>query len=101
MSLALFAVRLKDLRTNAKLKAEDFVQFGISGRMIFKYERAEQSPTLEKLVALANVFGVSLDYLCGRTDDPQREQFKELNNHCTPAPFSNLNVAQKNSLKVL
>ena len=32
------------------------------------YERGERSPTLEALVALADYFEVSLDYLTGRTN---------------------------------
>ena len=30
------------------------------------------SPTIEKLKAVADYFGVSLDYLVGRSDDPAR-----------------------------
>jgi len=45
--------------------------------MIFNYEAGESSPTLEKLEALANVFDVSLDYLCGRTNDPQQDRLKK------------------------
>lgn len=73
--MSLFATRLKNLRSTANLKADDFAQLGISRRMIFRYEKAEMSPTLEKVIALADFFGVSLDYLAGRLDDPQREKF--------------------------
>ncbi|WP_312335765.1 helix-turn-helix domain-containing protein [Anaerospora hongkongensis] len=77
MPLLVFATRLKELRTKHGLKAEEFVNVGISRRMIFNYEAGESSPTLEKLEALANVFDVSLDYLCGRTNDPQQDRLKK------------------------
>ncbi|WP_418627235.1 helix-turn-helix domain-containing protein [Anaerosinus sp.] len=73
--MSLFASRLKELRTHAKLRAEDLSELGISRRMVFMYEKDESSPTLEKVIALADFFGVSLDYLAGRLDDPQREKF--------------------------
>lgn len=73
--MSLFAKRLKELRTGAKVKAESFANLGISRSMIFRYEKAEINPTLEKVIALADFFGVSLDYLAGRLDDPQREKF--------------------------
>lgn len=37
-----------------------------------RYERGTQQPTLLTLIALADFFNISLDYLCGRSDDPTR-----------------------------
>ena len=39
---------------------------GLSPDAIRRYERGEASPTLDAFVALADYFGVSLDYLAGR-----------------------------------
>ncbi len=37
-----------------------------------RYERGSQQPTLLTLIALADFFNISLDYLCGRSNDPTR-----------------------------
>ena len=36
------------------------------------YEYGRSEPTAHILIALADFFDVSLDYLCGRSDDPAR-----------------------------
>ena len=43
---------------------------GISWRAYNRYESGERSPKIESLVALADYFGVSADYLLGRSDKP-------------------------------
>ena len=43
---------------------------------------ATQAPHIDRLVAIADLFGVSLDYLAGRTDDPS-----PLRRHTTTAPL--------------
>lgn len=43
---------------------------GISLRALQRYEKGETQPTLPVLVALADFFDVSIDYLVGRTDNP-------------------------------
>lgn len=35
---------------------------------------ATKAPHIERLVAIADIFGVSLDYLAGRTEDPTAPQ---------------------------
>ena len=37
-----------------------------------RYEYGEREPSFQKLIALADYFDVSLDYLVGRSDDPSR-----------------------------
>ena len=37
-----------------------------------RYEYGPREPAYQKLIALADFFGVSIDYLVGRSDDPQR-----------------------------
>ena len=38
--------------------------------MISMLESSQRSPSFEVLTALADFFDVSLDYLCGRSDNP-------------------------------
>ena len=35
------------------------------------YESGEREPSMQSLIALADYFGVSIDYLVGRTDNPE------------------------------
>jgi len=45
---------------------------GISTTQYQNYEYGKSEPTASVLIALANYFDVSLDYLVGRSDDPKR-----------------------------
>jgi transcriptional regulator with XRE-family HTH domain len=71
--MASFSVRLREAR-----KARGLLQKNIAGllsvteRHIRSYEAGEVDPPLSKAIALADYFDVSLDYLCGLSDDPER-----------------------------
>ncbi|MBL1231547.1 MAG: helix-turn-helix transcriptional regulator [Flavobacteriales bacterium] len=43
-------------------------QIGSSGDIIGKYERDEVKPSIEVVIKIADVLGVSLDFLAGKTD---------------------------------
>jgi len=61
------------LRKSKNLKAEDLADIvGVKRRIIFMYEKDEAKPSFDVLIALANYFDVSLDYLVGRSDQPER-----------------------------
>ncbi len=45
---------------------------GVTERNYQKYEYGAAIPTITPLIALADYFDVSLDYLVGRSDNPQR-----------------------------
>lgn len=44
------------------------MQTGIEQALISKYENGERVPPTETLMQLADFYGVSLDYIMGRTD---------------------------------
>lgn len=44
---------------------------GVSVTQYQNYEYGKHEPTASVLIALADFYGVSLDYLCGRTDNPE------------------------------
>ena len=70
-----FAERLNYLRKTHNLKAEDLAELvGVKRRIIFLYEKNEANPSFEVLLALANHFNVSLDYLVGRSDKSERNK---------------------------
>ena len=43
---------------------------GVSTTQILRFEKGEQKPGLDNLWKLADHFGVTIDYLVGRTDEP-------------------------------
>lgn len=45
---------------------------GVTEAMYQFYEYGKSEPTARVLIALADYYDVSLDYLVGRSDDPQR-----------------------------
>ncbi len=67
----IFAQRLKELRTGRRLYQREMAQLlGLSTRGYQCYETGEHEPSIKNLIALADYFGVSIDYLVGRTDAP-------------------------------
>jgi len=62
--------RLKELRKERKISQKALGELlGISDRNIRFYESGEHRPDFEGLLLLAEYFGVSIDYLVGRTDN--------------------------------
>lgn len=65
--------RLIQLKTKRKLLQKDIANnTGIALRTYQYYERGEREPSVTALIALADYFNVSLDYLTGRSDNPER-----------------------------
>ena len=62
---------LKTLRkTRGYTSAKDFCKaIGISFSTYQNYESGSRVPTVEMLVKIADFYGVSVDYLMGRTDE--------------------------------
>ncbi|MCL6558545.1 MAG: helix-turn-helix domain-containing protein [Firmicutes bacterium] len=66
-----FPERLTELLKATKTTKRALAQtIGVSERMIQYYVRGVKSPTMEILIAIADHFSVSIDFLVGRTDDP-------------------------------
>lgn len=61
-----FGEKLKELRKEKNIgQIELAKQLGVGKSIISLWENNECEPTLSKLVAIANFFGVTTDYLCG------------------------------------
>ena len=64
-----FASRIKALRKQKKLSQEQLgAVIGVSKYAVYLYEKGTNFPDARGLVALADYFDVSIDYLLGRTD---------------------------------
>lgn len=65
--------RFKAVRTEKKLTQKQVAAgIGIPERQYQYYEYGKNTPSALRLIALADYFDVSLDYLVGRSDDPAR-----------------------------
>lgn len=65
-----FKKRLRELRNEKKMtQAQVGEIIGIGERHYQKFEAGDNFPNVENLCAIADCFGVSLDYLMGRTNE--------------------------------
>ena len=68
-----FAEHLKSLRQSKNITQKQLGEtIGSSERGIQNYELGVSKPKYEVIIALADYFDVSTDYLLGRSDDPTR-----------------------------
>ena len=66
----LFAERLKELRKEKKVTQVQMAAFlEMTCRNYQRYEAGAAEPNLDSLIKIADYFGVSLDYLLGRSDE--------------------------------
>lgn len=62
-------LRIRDLREDKDLKQKDIADYLICNQSLYsKYERGERPLPLEYAEKLADYYGVSVDYLLGRTN---------------------------------
>lgn len=85
MDKLLIAKRLKALREGAKLsQAKLSKEINVKQPLIARYETAINTPAYGVLIAYADYFDVSCDYLLGRTDNPQGKLYD-----CIPKSVTN------------
>lgn len=73
MTMNQLAQKIRVLRTAKNLSQDELAEkLYISRQAVSKWENGEATPDIDKLVQLAEIFGVSLDYLVlGK--DPEKE----------------------------
>ncbi|MBD5158936.1 MAG: helix-turn-helix transcriptional regulator [Ruminococcus sp.] len=63
--------RLKELRKAKRITQQRLaIELNLTQKMISRYERDERQADYQTLIALADYFNVSIDYLLERTDNP-------------------------------
>jgi SOS-response transcriptional repressor LexA len=91
MDKNIFGNRLKDLRQKCGLLQQDIAQkLNITKSAYGFYEQGKRQPTFEMVTFLADFFGVTLDYLLGRSDKTANEDddfFEENLSILTPVPI--------------
>jgi len=61
--------RIKELRKSRNLLQKQLAEvLNVTSDAIIRFESGVRRPSLDNLIILADYFGVSLDYLVGRTD---------------------------------
>ena len=66
----MYGERLKFLRKERKIPQKDLAELlGISIRRYQFYESENNEPNIAALVTLADFYGVTIDFLVGRTDE--------------------------------
>ena len=64
-----FRERLQFLRERKRISRKVLSELcGLASDAVRRYERGESEPSLHSLVAIAEFFEVSVDFLLGRTD---------------------------------
>ena len=65
-------MRLKELRKKKKLSQLRLaIDLSTTQNTISRYETGEREPDMEALIKIADYFDVSVDYLLGRTNNPE------------------------------
>ena len=92
------ADRLVELRKEHKLSQDALAEkLGLSRQSISKWERAEASPDTDNLIALAEVYGITLDQLLG--NDKPKEPKQETQPQSKKEELSAKQIKGKQNLK--
>ena len=66
-----FPTRLKKLRESRRIYQREIAEaLGVTTRAYQFYESGRSEPKIKTLIAIADYYRVSIDYLVGRTDVP-------------------------------
>ncbi len=67
-----FSERVKALRESKGLSQDALGKIiGVKRYSVYTYEKGRNYPDIPRLIALADYFEVTTDYLLGRTDEPR------------------------------
>ena len=77
--IEIFCERLKNLRKTRNITQKALAEkIGIAERYYQRLEYGETNPGLDIVIALANYFEVSIDYLVGKTTDKVSNRRREI-----------------------
>ncbi|GAA3402045.1 helix-turn-helix domain-containing protein [Paenibacillus hodogayensis] len=93
--------RIAYLREKRGLTQEELsVKLGISRAALSHYETNRREPDYDTLKNIANFFDISLDYLLGRTNDPQSVLDQEVRDFVDSLELSDDSILDKFALTV-
>lgn len=102
--MSIFSKRIVELRKSRKMtQAEVAKLLGVTQVNVYKYEKGFSEPPFKTALWYADYFGVSLDYLFGRTDNPYftspKESPKENMHPLVSMTYSEFEELMKKTLK--
>ena len=78
-------MRLKELRKERKMLQRQVAEaINCSQAVYSRYENGEREPSKEILAALADLYGVSVDYLLGREESPKEVPWEPIKENPRP-----------------
>ncbi|MCL2774048.1 MAG: helix-turn-helix domain-containing protein [Oscillospiraceae bacterium] len=82
-----FGTHLKEIRLSKNLTQKQLaINIGAGENGVQNYELGRRKPTYDMLIVLADYFDVSIDYLVGRTDNPDINKSKNNKNKLNDLP---------------
>lgn len=68
-------LRIKELRESRKIKQKEMAEIlQVPNNTYNQWENEKRQPDHDMLVRIAEYFGVTVDYLLGREEEPQKEK---------------------------
>lgn len=68
----LSAIRIKELRRKSSLTQKQLsIQLGVSQQVVSRWERENLMPSLDVIAKMSEFFGVTMDYMSGRSNSPK------------------------------
>ncbi|MDY7992035.1 helix-turn-helix domain-containing protein [Paenibacillus sp. SEL1] len=96
-----YGTRIAELREHKGLKQEELAQsLGITRAALSHYEKNRRKPDFEILTKLADIFGVTIDYLVGRTSHPAAILDSEVREFVDQLELSDEDILQRFNLTI-
>jgi len=77
--------RLKNLRELHNMQSQELSKkLGVNSSTISLYEHGSRFPSIDKIIKLADIFGVSVDYLVGH--EPDEDLYREIESALADEP---------------
>lgn len=87
----MYAEKIRALRLRAGLSQQELgKRLGVSAVAVGKWERAQTQPDIDTLTRLADMFGTTIDDLCGHDAPAQSDTSEGMNVHIMTRAFRQL-----------
>ncbi|MDP4098942.1 helix-turn-helix domain-containing protein [Paenibacillus sp. P96] len=96
-----YGTRIAELREKRGWKQEELAQIlGITRAALSHYEKNRRKPDFDTLTILANLFGVSIDYLIGRIPHTQNDMNPEVKQFIDHLELSDKDILRRFNLMI-
>jgi transcriptional regulator with XRE-family HTH domain len=96
-----YGTRIAELREKRGWKQEELAQIlGITRAALSHYEKNRRKPDFDTLTKLANLFGVSIDYLIGRIPHTQNDMDPDVKQFIDHLELSDKDILSRFNLMI-